>query len=74
MVPLIYKMQHHTCCKQILQQLYIMIHLLYLEEEERFSQLELNLESAGLSAFSNKLGFEIEGELENCTILTNFSE
>ena len=51
-----------------------MIHLLYLEEEERFSQLELNLESAGLSAFSNKLGFEIEGELENCTILTNFSE
>ena len=30
--------------------------LYFLEEEGRFSQYELKLESAGLSAFSNKPG------------------
>ena len=46
----------------------------FSEEEESFSQFELKLESAGLSAFSNKPGLEIEAELEFCTILANFSE
>ena len=46
----------------------------YLEEEERFSQLELKLESARLLAFPNKPGLEIVAELEFCTILTNFFE
>ena len=46
----------------------------FLEEEERFSQFELKLESAELSAFSDKPGPEIEAELEFCTILKNFSE
>ena len=48
--------------------------LSFLEEEERFSQFELKLETARLSAFSNKPGLEIEAELEFRTILTNFSE
>ena len=46
----------------------------YLEEEERFSQLELKFESARLLAFPNKSGLEIVAELEFCTILTNFFE
>ena len=46
----------------------------FLEEEERFSQFELKLESARLSAFSDKPGLEREAQLEFCTILTNFSE
>ena len=46
----------------------------YLEEEERFSQLELKLENARLLAFPNKPGLEIVAELEFCTILTNFFE
>ena len=46
----------------------------FLEEEERFSQFELKLGSAGLSAFSDKPRLEIEAQLEFCTILTNFSE
>ena len=48
--------------------------LYFLEEEGRFSQNELKLESAGLSAFSNKPGLEIETELEHRIILKNFSE
>ena len=46
----------------------------FLEEEERFSQFELKLRTAGLSAFSDKPRLEIEAQLEFCTILTNFSE
>ena len=41
---------------------------------EIFSEFELKLESARLSAFFNKPGLEIEAELEFCTILTNSSE
>ena len=51
-----------------------MITLAVLEEEERFSEFELKLESAGLSAFSDKPGLGIEAELEFCTILTNNAE
>ena len=43
-------------------------------EEDRFSQFELKLESAGISAFSNKTGFKVEAELEFCTILADLSE
>ena len=46
----------------------------FTEEEERFSQFKLKLESPELLAFSGKSGLEIEAELEFCTILTNFCE
>ena len=46
----------------------------FLEEEKIFSEFELKLESASLSALSNKPGLEIEAELELCTISTNVSE
>ena len=39
-----------------------MITLGFLEEKKRFSQFELKLKSAGLSAFSNKPRLEIEAE------------
>ena len=46
-----------------------------LEVEEIFSEFELKLGSARLSAFSNKPGeLQIEAELELCTILTNVAE
>ena len=50
-----------------------MLTLGLLEEEKRFSQFELKLESTGLSVFADKPELEIEAELEFCTTLTNFS-
>ena len=57
-----------------------MVTLVFLEEEERFSQFELKLESVELSVFSKKPGLEIEPELEfririlYCTIFADFPE
>ena len=46
----------------------------FLEEEERFSQFELKLENARLSAFSSKPRLKTAAELEFCTILTDIPE